>query len=222
MSKNSYSLSSSIPHAWNTLIDNINTFAIGVLVAIFYVIISAIISFVFKDAGFVAFIISLLYSLIVGSAIELGWLNVVLSLADAKKVKISDFLFFNKGTLNYIVATIISSILVFLGLLLFIIPGIYIGLRLSMFRLLIVDKKLGIFESLSTSWKITEKQTLNLFVISFIFGIINLYGLLTFGIGLLITAPLTSIAIVYVYKYLLSVTDDLSLADDLKNTEETA
>lgn len=51
-------------------------------------------------------------------------------------------------------AYILSAIVVFFGLLLLILPGIYVGARLALFPAYIMLQNKGVLESLKLSWKI--------------------------------------------------------------------
>jgi len=59
---------------------------------------------------------------------------------------------------------------VFVGFLLLIIPGVYWSLKYGQYRMLIVDKNLGIFESIKESGRITEGYKMKILVVSFALG----------------------------------------------------
>jgi uncharacterized membrane protein len=88
------------------------------------------------------------------------------------------------------------------GLILLIVPGIYLGLKYQFFSYLIVDKELGVLDSLKESSQITQGVKWQLFGFSLALIGINILGALAFGIGLLVTIPLTVVAHVFVYRKL--------------------
>jgi len=91
------------------------------------------------------------------------------------------------------------------GLILFIIPGIYLGIRFQFFNCFIVDQKTGVIESLRRSWQITQGNTWNLFLFGLLLAGINILGLLCLIVGLFITIPTTTIAYIFVYRKLISI-----------------
>jgi uncharacterized membrane protein len=52
------------------------------------------------------------------------------------------------------------------------------------------------------SWEMTRGSCWNLFVFSLLLGVINILGMIALFIGLLITVPLSVVAIGYVYRRL--------------------
>jgi uncharacterized membrane protein len=101
-----------------------------------------------------------------------------------------------------IVAGFLYSLAILLGSILLIIPGIFIALIMSMHSYLIVDQNRGIIASLGESIRITKGHRWNLFLFFICMGLWNLLGVLALGVGVLITAPFTGLAMVLVYDYL--------------------
>lgn len=91
-------------------------------------------------------------------------------------------------------ASILFGLIVVIGVICLIVPGIWLALRLGQFQLAIVDRNLGPIEGLKASWEMTRGNALMLFVFGLaIFGIC-LLGLLALGIGLLWAYPTAFIA----------------------------
>lgn len=104
---------------------------------------------------------------------------------------------------KYLAMTILVLAVVLVGLVLFVVPGIIAGIALSFAAYLVIDKGLGPVEAIRESMRITEGHRWNLFIFALILIAINILGLLAFGVGLLITIPVTAIAVVHVYRWLL-------------------
>lgn len=102
----------------------------------------------------------------------------------------------------YILAVLISSAAIVLGLILFVLPGIFIALRLSMVKLYVVDRNVGPLEAITLSWHATRGQAWQLFGLLLVAILVNLLGALAFGVGLLVTIPLTILAFIDVYEKL--------------------
>jgi hypothetical protein len=91
---------------------------------------------------------------------------------------------FNFVTRKYIVllfAYILSTVFVVGGLVLLIIPGIYIFIRLMFFPFAIIVDDEGVIGSLKKSWKISENRAIKLF------GILTVIVLIMFGIALVLS-----------------------------------
>ena len=101
----------------------------------------------------------------------------------------------------YIITNVIRQIIIIVGLILFIIPGIIFAIKLQFVDYLIVDKKMGI-DSLSKSWNMTKGVKWNLFLLWILIALINIAGALLLLVGLFITVPLSVVATAYVYRKL--------------------
>jgi hypothetical protein len=104
--------------------------------------------------------------------------------------------------IEYFLAALLSAGAIVLGFIFFIIPGLYIALRLSLVKLYVVDRKIDPLESLTLSWHATRGQAWQLFGFLLASIGINFLGALAFGIGLLVTLPLTFLAFIDVYEKL--------------------
>jgi len=102
-----------------------------------------------------------------------------------------------------VLAGILYYIMVAVGLVLLIVPGIYLALRFGQYQNAIVDKNLGVFDSLTYSARITEGNKLNLFGLGLVCFLIVLAGLLALVVGLCFAAPLVYLAGVVAYRWLI-------------------
>ena len=151
------------------------------------------------------FFVSFLFNLfmwVVNSIISMGIINITLKFVDKKKPKLQD-IYYTQKVFNYILASIIRSVIVIFGFILFIIPGIIFSIKLQYAEYLIVDKKLDAVDSIKKSWEMTKGVKWNLFLLGILLGLINILGLLCVFVGLLITIPLSMVANAYVYRKLL-------------------
>lgn len=71
-------------------------------------------------------------------------------------------------------AYILSAIVVFFGLLLLILPGIYVGARLALFPAYIMLQNKGVLESLKLSWENTDEHGGTLFSLTIIFALLSI------------------------------------------------
>lgn len=151
---------------------------------------------------FLSFIFSIL-TWVVSSIIAMGIINISLKFVEGKTPKLKD-IYYTKNLFNFILASVIRAIIIFAGLILFIIPGIIFSIKLQYSQYLIVDKNLDAIDSIKKSWEMTKGVKWNLFLLGLILGLINILGILALLVGILITVPLTLVANAYVYRKLYS------------------
>ncbi len=122
-----------------------------------------------------------------------------------KKIQGEPFLFgdFFQG-FNYflplVLAGLLTGLLVSIGMVLLVLPGIYLAVGYMFTTPLIVDYRMDFWQAMETSRKIVTKNWFSLFVFGLLLALINLLGVLAFGIGLLVTVPLSACACVMAYR----------------------
>ena len=145
------------------------------------------------------YVVSFIINLVIG----MGILKIGLEFIDGRKPSFKT-LFYYKPIVKYFVGTLLQEIIVIVGFILLIIPGVIFATRLQYTSYLIVDKDLGPLEAIKKSWAITKGNTWNLFFFGILLVLINLLGLICLVLGLFITVPLTMLATVFVYRKLLN------------------
>ena len=144
-----------------------------------------------------------LVSWVISSIISMGFVNITLKFVDGKKPEYKDLYYITK-LFNFMLASLIRGLIVVVGFILLIIPGIIFSIKLQFTEYLIVDKKMDAVDAIKASWEMTKGVKWNLFLLGLLLGLINILGFLCLVIGLIITVPLAMIAEAYVYRKLLS------------------
>lgn len=98
-----------------------------------------------------------------------------------------------------LIATFLYFIIVVLGLIVFVIPGVFFIIRFYFINWLILDKNRGVIASFKESWSITREHTWPLFI--FVLCIM-LITAATKGWALIFIMPFTFLASIYVYRKL--------------------
>lgn len=138
----------------------------------------------------------------VSSTFALGLAKIYLRFRDGEK-PVFENLFDGLALLHiYMAAMIIMSIAVIMGLVLFIVPGIIFLLRLWFVGFIVVAEKAGPLEAIQRSWDMTRGYTLDLFMLFLLLLGLNLLGLLCLVVGLLVTVPISGLALAYIYRHL--------------------
>jgi uncharacterized membrane protein len=148
-----------------------------------------------------SFVLSLV-SLIVNSLIGLGLTKIALDLADRRTPQFSDLWAPAPLFLNYLVAEILFGLMLAIGLVLFIVPGIIVAIVFGLYSYVIVDRGAGPIEALSRSAALTKGVRMDLFIFGLLIIGINILGALALLVGLLVTVPISMIAGAYVYRQL--------------------
>lgn len=131
-----------------------------------------------------------------------GFTRIQLNILDEKAASVGQ-LFKAEGVYwRYFGAFILFGLLVVAGIILLIVPGIYWAIKYQFTLPLIVDKKRGIKEAFKESGQITMGHKGWLLGLAIVLFLTNIAGILALGIGLLITAPLTVMIQIYVYRLL--------------------
>jgi len=170
-------------------------------------IISAITGFVADEVGTggVAAVINLL-DFAIQIIISMGITLILLRTYDKVETDYADLVEPIHLFWKYLVMTILVLVVVVFGFVLFIIPGIIAGLALSFASYLIVDRNLGPIEAMKKSMELTHGHRWNLFIFALSIFFINILGAMFFGVGLLVTIPVSALATVHVYRWLLNPT----------------
>lgn len=104
---------------------------------------------------------------------------------------------------HYFVASILYTLAVIAGTILFIIPGIIIAIRLQFYMYTVIEHEHeDPLESLKRSWNMTRGHFWKLFGFLIVSGLLIAVSAIPLGLGLLFSLPVVSIAYAYLYRKL--------------------
>jgi uncharacterized membrane protein len=143
-----------------------------------------------------------LISLVVSFLVSLGLVNFSLRAHDnIQTVTIGDL--WNPSPIwRFLGAELLVFLIVLVGLLLLVIPGIIASLGLGFAQYLVVDRGMQPVESLKESWRITKGNKGRILLLGLALLGVNILGVLALGIGMLVSAPITLLAVVHAYRFL--------------------
>lgn len=121
--------------------------------------------------------------------LSLGLVRIGLNLVSGKPVAVGQLFGEGRKLLPAIGASILFGLMALIGFILLIVPGIYIVLRYGQFMNAMVDRNLGVMDSLSYSSSITTNNRLNLFLLALLSIAIVIAGLLALVVGLIFAYP---------------------------------
>lgn len=100
----------------------------------------------------------------------------------------------------YLIGSLLFSVILAAGMLLLIAPGVWFAVKYQFMPYLIIDKGMGPIEALNAAGDITKGYWLELGLFVLCIAGINFLGMLAFGLGLLVTVPVTFLAHAWVYR----------------------
>lgn len=200
----SFSATEMVRFGWETFKKNpwmlLAVLAVGVIVSM----ISSFLvdSVVGDDSLFVMDAAAFIIDFIVQTFVGLGFIAVALAAHDRiETISVSD-LWAPEHFWRYLAATILSGIIVFLGFIALIVPGIFLAVILVFTTYAVVDRGLGPIEAMKESARITRGSRWGILRLLVIVTLLNIAGALALIVGLLITAPISLLAMAHAYRTL--------------------
>ena len=137
--------------------------------------------------------------LLVQLLLSLGFIKIMYFLVDDRPVDIKDLVNNGSTFFSYVVAYFMYMFAVIIGLILLVLPGIYLAIRLMLYPYYIIEHGDHSVEALQKSWYATEGWELELFLFGLCVLLINFAGALLFGFGVIISYPITTMATATVF-----------------------
>jgi len=202
-----FSIEEALQYGWNIMKANI-WFFVGVLVVAWAIagIPHVIANVLQRDSVGV----SIIFRIIAWAAdiiISIGLITIALKFLDNQQPMFENLFSFKPYFWKYLGASILTGLVVWAGLILFIIPGIYWALKFQFYGYFVVDKSCEPIESMRRSSQITQSVKWKLLGFGIVLAVINIVGAICLFIGLFVTVPVTLLAYSFVYRKLLSQTE---------------
>jgi uncharacterized membrane protein len=167
------------------------------LIGVIYVVLSIVLAVPnwIADTGGTAFnSLSLLfsffgffYSLFIVNPVGYGQTFAYLKAARGDKVEVQDMFAAFQNYWNTVAASILVGIIVTIGFILIIVPGIIFACKLAFVPYLVVDKKMGVMKAIDTSWHMTNGHAWKVFLIGLLGIPVVIAGLICLGVGVIIS-----------------------------------
>ncbi len=202
MAQKTFSIKESIRYGWK------KTLSQPIIILYFLIAMAGtqfvefLFNFIFSEAsesitsivGAILTIISIVFSI--------GMVRVVLNVYENKALKFENLYEDWRLIGWYILGGIINGLLVILGLVLLIIPGIFVAVRLSMWPYIMLEGESNSIEAIKKSWKLTEGKVLKLIGLYLVQFLVVLLGIIALLVGVVVAMPVISLSLVFVYKKL--------------------
>lgn len=203
MSPRFFSKSEAVLFGWNTLKKNFGFF-LGMLAIIVAVnlLVGLVMSSFSEEAPKALVIAVSVISWILDLLIGMGVIRITLKFCDQEQATYRDLFSAYRLLLNYLVGSIVYGIMVGIGLVFLVAPGIYLAVKYQFYDYLIVDRGMGPIEAIKRSGVLTEGVKWNLVLFWLALVGINILGMIALGVGLIATVPVSWLANAYVYRRL--------------------
>jgi uncharacterized membrane protein len=145
----------------------------------------------------------------------LGYIKNCFQTLDGEEPQFSAYGQMSRKIFTFFVAGIVFGLIITIGLVLLIIPGIYLALRLQFYLAAIVSEDAGIIDSLKRSWEITKGEELELLVLYLIEFLLVIAGTIALFIGIFITIPL--IVLMYCYTFHKLTAPSVTMNEEIAN-----
>lgn len=116
-----------------------------------------------------------------------------------RPVQFGDYLQGFNNPVQLILVGIVGNLLIGIGAVLLLLPGIYLAVSYLFAVLLVADRNMEFWPALETSRKFITRQWLLFFVLALLLFAINSAGALLFHVGLLLTVPFTTATLLAAY-----------------------
>lgn len=206
MAKKDFSIDEALKFGWNTMKTNF-WFFFGILIVAWIVIyVPSLIGNLLRDKSFFLYLFLMLITWAVQIVINIGLIRISLKFCDGEKPEFNDLFRFQGFFWRYLGGSLMVALIAVVGMFLFIIPGIIWAIMFQFFGFLIIDKNLGIMDSVRQSGNLTKTVRWKLLGFGLLLMLINYLGLLVLIVGIFATIPTTMLAHAWVYRKLLGQT----------------
>ena len=135
----------------------------------------------------IAVVISIAYNILVMGPVNYGVSFTYLRAARRDKLEIKDIFAAFQNYWNAVLASLLVGIIIGIGFILIIVPGIIFACKLAFTPYLVVDRKMEVIEAIKTSWRMTGGHAGKVFLIGLLAIPIFFAGLICLGVGVIIS-----------------------------------
>jgi hypothetical protein len=201
---NAISVDQAVNFAWGTFKKRYGLFS-AVLLTIFVAWIGLeIVVIAGQRFGILLWALAHLAFLLFFASVEIGFLQVCLGLYDGKEPKYADtFAHWSLG-IKFLAGQIFFLLVILIGLLLLVVPGLYIGSRYALFGFCIAAGEADLINSFRQSAILSTGAGIKLLGICAALLLLNVLGASLLGLGLFITIPVSALVATAIYRKLSS------------------
>jgi uncharacterized membrane protein len=185
--------------AWDQTKENIRPLLVIGLTGAFLALVERGLTYENRDGFFT--LMGLLVQL-VQVAVTMAWIRVSLRICDGATVEVPRVRELWPDYISFFATMLLAGLITAVGFVLLIVPGVIWGLSVAFAGFATIDGRLDPIEALKESARLTRGKKAELFAMALVLMLLNFAGALVFGVGLLVTIPMTFIAAGRVFRAL--------------------
>lgn len=139
------------------------------------------------------------YSILVAGPVQYGVSFANLKASRGDKLEIRNMFDGFSNYWNAVLANLLVTAIVVVGLVLLIVQGIIFACKLAFTPYLVVDKKMAVIDAVKSSWNMTNGHSGQVFLIALLGIPIFIAGLICFGVGVIISIMWIQLAFASLY-----------------------
>ena len=170
--------------------------------ALLFFIIQGILSYLPRIGG--------LISLALTAPLGAGFYVVSAKLMQRRTPEFQDFFTGFQFFLPLLLLSVVSALLIILGFILLILPGIFLMVCYLFASMLVIDQRLDFWPAMELSRRTVQTQWFGFFIFLLLLFLINLGGAALLGIGLLVSLPVSACAVAAAYVDVFGLQSDYS------------
>ncbi len=210
-----------ISEAWNKTKGFKRVFILAlILIIVTQMVVMLVTGIIFNailDLGIAGALIQQLILLLVIMPIQMGVFLLGIKRSVNADVNVTSIFNHFDKTLKLFLTMLLMWIILTIGFLLFIIPGIYLSIAYFMAMPLVVEKDMGIWEAMETSRKAITKRWFTMFLYCIVMSIIVFISMIPLGIGLIWTLPMAMIGYAIIYRNMFGINSETLGGDASEN-----
>jgi uncharacterized membrane protein len=150
--------------------------------------------------GFGAYVVfAVAYIVLFSNPVKYGVQYAFLKVSRDEKVEVMDMFLFTKNFWNTVFAYLLTDIIIVVGCLFCLVPGIILACKLAFVSYLVVEKKMDAVSAIKESWRMTKGHSYTVFVIGLLAIFIYIGGFLLCGVGIILSTMWVKLAFASLY-----------------------
>ena len=106
---------------------------------------------------------------------------------------------------NAVLASLITKVIIAIGFIFLIVPGVYLACKLAFVPYLVIEEKLDAVTAMKESWRMTEGHSIQIFMIYVLAILVSFAGLLLLGVGVILSIMWIQLALASMYYAVVSI-----------------
>jgi GYF domain 2 len=159
----------------------------------------------FSPGGILIIFMTIIVSWPIYTVFMAGLFKYYLKLIRGENAGIGDaFSGFGPSIGQLILLSFVMNILMLIGYILLLIPGIYLAVAWFFSIPLVIDKQMGFWQAMELSRKMVSKHWFLMFGFLLVYGLLVMAGIIACCIGIFVTLPIGFAALMYAYETIFS------------------